>query len=338
MSGKEAIASLDVGGTTIAGGIVTPRGEILFQRSAPTYSLGGSDCVLLHIMYFAREMVLKARSLGVTPLGVGIGLPGPVNVDHGTIGYDIQNIPELACLPLGALLRNYCEFPVVLDNDVNALALGELYFGKARGRRNFVFIALGTGVGGGVVVNGEVLRGANWYGGELGHMTLNPNGRPCFCGSRGCLKTYASGPDLVAQVRERLGEREAPVLLRLCGNDPSRILPEQIFAAAEAGDTLCTGLVEEVIQILGAAVANIINFLNPELILIGGGLLSGGQRHLSAIREWARRYSFREAFETTRIERASLEKSNSILGPAALFFHERLRFAMAGTRGAREGA
>lgn len=326
MTRREVIASLDVGGTTISGGIVDLRGELLFQRSAPTYALGKSDCVLLHIMYFARELVLKARELGLTPLGVGLGLPGPVNVDQGTIGYDIQNLPELACFPLGAILRNYCETPVVLDNDVNALTLGELYFGKARGHRNFVFIALGTGVGGGIVVNGEILRGRNWYGGELGHMTLNPNGRPCSCGSRGCLKTYASGPDLVAQVQERLEGREARVLLNLCEQDPSRLLPEHIFAAAESGDPLCRELVSEVVQLLGAAVANLINLLNPELILIGGGPLANGDRLLPAIREWAGRYAFQEAFAATRIEQASLNKRTSVRGPAALFFHERLRW------------
>lgn len=326
MNRQEVIASLDVGGTTISAGIVSTRGKILFQRSVPTYDLGRSDCVLLHIMYIAREMALKARERGFTLLGVGLGLPGSVNVDTGTIGYDIQNIPELACFPLGVILNNYCEATTVLDNDVNALALGELYFGQARGVRNLVFISLGTGVGGGIVLNGEIHRGVNWYGGELGHMTLNPNGRPCFCGSRGCLKTYVSGPDVVAQVKERLGEKAAPLLLNLCGNDPTRIDAEQIFAAAEAHDPLCQELLGELVQNLGAAVGNVINFLNPEMILLGGSLLNGNGKYLNSIREWARRYAFREAFEATRILYASLDKNTSILGAAALFYHERLRW------------
>jgi len=326
MTRQEVIASLDVGGTTISAGIVSTRGEILFQRSVPTYDLGGSDCVLLHIMYIAREMVLKARHMGLSLLGLGVGLPGAVHVDTGTIGYDIQNIPELACFPLGVILNNYCEATTVLDNDVNALALGELYFGQARGVRNLVFIALGTGVGGGIVLNGEIQRGANGYGGELGHMTLNPNGRPCFCGSRGCLKAYVSGPDVVAQIRERLEGGKAPVLMNLCGNDPTRILPEQIFAAAESGDPLCRELVGEIVHHLGAAVGNIINLLNPEMILLGGGLLEGKGEYLHSIREWARRYAFREAFEAARIHLASLDKHTSIRGAAALFHHERLRW------------
>ena len=200
MSRREVVIAADIGGTTISGGIVGRDGTVCAHRQVPTYARGKGDAVVENIVGLLQGVRGEVPA-GAVVLGVGIGAPGNVDAAAGRIGEDIQNIPELKGVALGPLAAGRLGLHVVVDNDVNALALGEMAFGAARGARNFILICIGTGVGGGIVVNGRIVRGASGYGGEVGHMAVEPEGRPCFCGSRGCLKAYLSGPDVAAQAR-----------------------------------------------------------------------------------------------------------------------------------------
>jgi len=149
--------------------------------------------------------------------------PGIIDVNTGTIGEDIQNIPEFRRLALGRTLMQRTGLPVVVGNDVNALTLGEWCFGQAQGLRHVAMIAVGTSIGGGLILNGALVRGAGGYGGEIGHITVDLDGPECLCGSRGCIKVYASGPDLARQARSQLGTNQGSVLLDLARGDPDRI-------------------------------------------------------------------------------------------------------------------
>ncbi len=318
----EVVIAADVGGSTISAGIVGQDGVVHAHRQVPTYARGKGSGILENIVS-VLDLLRAEAPAGPAVLGVGIGAPGNVDVAAGRIGKDIQNIPELKGLALGPLVAERLGLPVVVDNDVNALALGEMVFGAARGVRNFILICIGTGVGGGIVVNGGVVRGASGYGGEVGHMSVEPDGRPCFCGSRGCLKAYVSGPDLAAQAREALGMASSARYLALAGGDAAAIRAEHLFQAAREGDTAAQGIVDRAARILGIALGNLINGLNPELILLGGGVMAAADLLLEPARQWAKRYAFAGAFGAAKIELGALDKRSGIKGAAALFLAER---------------
>ena len=316
------VIAADIGGTTVSAGIVGREGAVLAQRQTATYGRGRGGAVLENILGLFQAVRQDAPA-GAAVLGVGIGAPGNVDLRAGRIGENIQNIPELRGVALGPLVADRLGLPTVVDNDVNALALGELAFGAARGARNFILICIGTGVGGGIVANGQIVRGASGYGGEVGHMTVEPEGRPCFCGSRGCLKAYISGPDLAAQAREVLTVAPSARFLALAGGDPAAIRAEDLFQAAREGDAAAQAIVEGAARILGIALGNLINALNPELILLGGGVMAGADLLLEPARGWAKRYAFGAAFAAAKIGVAALDKQSGIKGAAALFFAER---------------
>jgi glucokinase len=323
---KTALASglilgVDVGGTGLTCGLVEPNGTITTSRTEATGRLGRGEGVLKNLFELVAEFDDEARKARRVVQGIGVGVPGAVDEDAGRIGPDIQNLPELANLPLRTALQERTGLPVVVDNDVNALCLAEWIFGQAQGLRHVAMVVAGTGVGGGLILNGSLVRGMNGYAGEIGHITVEMDGRPCFCGSRGCVKAYASGPDIVAQVRERLMGEASPVFGELTGGDPLRLSPPLVFRAADRGDAVAEAVVAKAAQALGAGVAALINLCNPEIIILGGGVMEAGEILFEPVRRWARFYAFERAFDRTRIVRSGLSKHSGILGAAALFLY-----------------
>lgn len=318
----DALLSADVGGTTIGVGVVSASGEVRLAGETPTRpaaGAGGARGVVETLLSRLVEMQARAVSLGLAITGCGIGVAGTVDAAAGRIGVDVHNIPELAGCPLAELARRRTGLPTVLDNDVNALALGEARFGLGRGLRSLVVLALGTGVGGGVILDGEIVRGASGYGGELGHATVRFDGRPCFCGSRGCLNAYVAGPDIAARAREAGLARPGP---RLAAVPPDTLTAREVFEAALAGDDLARALVDETCQALGAALGAILNGLNPEAIVLTGGVMGSLAVHLDRIRHWTRGYAFAGAYRAATIQVAPLTKTMAIRGAAALFLYE----------------
>jgi glucokinase len=316
------ILGVDLGGTTLAGGLVDPAGTIFASRTVPTDRLGRGEGILANLLELVAGLQDEARQASRPLLGLGVGIPGVVDIRTGTVGADVQNLPELRDVPLGTILRERTGLPVAVDNDVNALALAEWIFGQGKGVRHLAMIAVGTGVGGGLILNGALVRGAKGYAGEIGHVTVELDGRPCFCGSRGCVKAYASGPDLVAQVRELLAEGPPSLFPELTGGDLNRIDPPLVFRAADRGDSIAEAVVAKAAQALGAAVAALVNLCNPEMIILGGGVMESGEILIEPVRRWARFYAFERAFSQTRIVRTGLSKQSGILGAATLFLSE----------------
>lgn len=319
------IIGLDVGATTLAGGVVDPAGRILNARTAPTDRLGRGEGILQNLLDVVGGLVEDARSLRNAILGVGVGVPGVIEAGGGTIGEDIQNIPEFRGLALGRILGERTDLPVVVDNDVNALTLGEWTFGQARGLRHVAMIAVGTSIGGGLILDGTLVRGACGYGGEIGHITVDLDGPDCACGSKGCLKVFASGADIARRARELLRAGQPSVLTALSGGNPERIEATSVFTAAGQGDRVAVTVVARAAQALGAGVANLIKLCNPEVIVLGGGVMEAGEMLLEPVIRWARFYAFEAAFDRTRIVRSSLTKESAVLGGAALFLYEQGR-------------
>jgi len=321
------VLGLDVGGSRLAGGLVEPSGEVLHAISVPT-ARRGPGRVLDNLLDVVQSLRCEADGRGRSVVGVGVGVPGVVDEVSGSIGPDIQNLPELRHIPLGRILAEQTGLRIAIDNDVNALLLGEWTFGQARGLRHVAMLAVGTGVGGALILNGELVRGASGYGGEVGHLCVELEGEACFCGSQGCVKTYAAGPDLARRARILFAHTPTPILGMLCGGASERIDAACVLTAAAQGDPVALAVTAKAAQALGAAVAALINLCNPELILLGGGVLEVGEILMRPIRRWAGFYAFGAAARATRIVRSAFTKESGVQGAAALFL----------TRASRPGA
>ncbi len=303
------VIGVDLGGTTVSAGLVTADGEVLTHLEEPTRKSGPGTALatLLDLLDRLRE---TAGSRGIQVTGVGIGVPGTVDAERGAVGSDIHYVPELASTPLAETVSRRFAMPVFVDNDVNVLALGEWMFGAGRGARSLVVLALGTGVGGGIILGGRLHRGQGGFGGELGHVPINFDGRPCICGGRGCLKAYVSGTDIAREGEARL---KRPV-------DAATV-----FVLAERGDPVAREIVAEVCQALGAGLAVIVNGLNPERLLLAGSVAKSLKPLEAEVRAQAARYAFRQALGSTRIEILSMEKDSTVRGGAALVAYETRR-------------
>ena len=250
----DVVIGVDVGGTTVAAGLVAADGRVLEHQQAPTHARG-SGTALDAIGELLEGLAEQARARGVTVTGIGLGVAGIVDAERGAMGVDVHYVPELARAPLAAMLADRFRVPVYVDNDVNALALAEWTWGAGRGARSLVMLALGTGVGGGVILDGRLHRGASGFGGELGHVPVDFDGPPCICGGRGCLKSYVSGTDIGLRGGARLGRP---------------VSAAEVFRLAAAGDAGADAVVEEACAALGAGLAIIVNGLDPEAGPAGG--------------------------------------------------------------------
>ncbi len=322
------VIGVDIGGTTTAAGLVGPDGAVLLQESAPTHGAGpGTAFDTIVALVSAMREGAEERGLAVT--GIGIGVPGVVDPLSGEIGDEASHVPELCGRPVAAMVAERFGLPTFVDNDVNALALAEWTFGDARGARSLVLLALGTGLGAGIVLDGVLVRGASGFGGELGHSPVKFDGRPCWCGGRGCLAAYASGRGIAEAARHRVAGDPGAPLLAAAGGDPQRIVAPLVFRLAAGGDPLAGAIVDEACRALGAMIGVIVNGLNPEVVVLTGGVAASLAPLEPRILRAAGEFAFKRALGQTRIRIVPGEKRFTIRGGAALVFHETRRVATA---------
>ena len=311
MSSKTRYAiGIDLGGTDIKVGLVTSSGEIKAAARRPTDPASGADAIADRMADMVRELA-AARRLGLESLaGVGIGVPG-VTTAEGVIVL----APNLDWhhVPFKEILGSRLDLRVEIDNDANVAALAEARVGVGAGCSSLLFMTLGTGIGGGLILDGSVHHGISHAAGEIGHMCVVPDGPVCGCGRRGCLEAITAGPAMVRFVSDGLSEgcRSA-----LADRDP--LTPEAICKAASQGDALAQEAVARSARYLGIAVANIINVISPEVIAIGGGISAAGDLLLEPIIESARIQALQGMFEHTRIVLATLGNDAGTLGAAFL--------------------
>jgi glucokinase len=313
------IVGVDVGGTTTAAGAVTAAGEVMLEERVPTHRDGPGSAVGL-IVQLIRTVREAATSLGHPVAGIGLGVPGPV--EAGRIGDDVAHVPELAGLRLAEMLAGQFALPVFVDNDVNALALAEWRFGAARGARSLVVLAPGTGFGAGIVLDGRLVRGTAGYGGELGHVPVKFDGPRCWCGGRGCLALYASGRGIAEAARARVAGKRDAALLQAAGGDPLAIAAPLVFQAAAAGDEVAVAVVEEACQALGAMIGTVVNGLNPEVVVVTGGVAASLAPLETRILKAAAEYAFQRALAQTRVTIVPADKRVTMRGAAALVLYE----------------
>jgi len=310
------VVGIDIGGTNIVAGTVAEDGsEVLGLVSEPTLPEQGAEGVLSRIMKLARASMAAARGKEIA--GLGIGSPGPLDTTTGVV----LLTPNLGWVnfPLRDRVAGALGMPATLDNDANCAIFGEWWRGAARGASHVVGLTIGTGIGGGIVLAGRVYRGKSDIAGEIGHMTIDLNGRRCKCGNYGCLEAYASGPAIAARAIEGIEAGADSSLPRYVNGDLARITAQIVYEAAHDGDGYALEVVHDTAKFLGAGVANVVNIFNPEVVVIcGGGTLAGDKLFLP-LRSEVKRRAFKPAVEACRIVPGELTGTAGVYGAAAVF-------------------
>jgi len=310
--------AIDLGGTKVKAAIVREDGTIVSQAERPTEAHKGGDWVLNRIKEAALEALETSRMMPTQLIGAGVGTPGVVDAEGGIMLSEAVNIPDWKGRALKAELERVLGLPVFVENDANAAGFGEFIFGAGKVATHLVFVALGTGVGGAVIINGELVHGASFAAGELGHIPVDPNGPLCGCGGYGCVELFASGPAIAKRAREYL-MRGVPSKLSNMAM-PEELTAEHVAKAAQEGDALACFVLAEAGKYLGIALAGIVNLLNPDCIVIGGGVAQAGDALLEPVRWEVKRRALPAATENLRIVPAALGTNAGVLGAAALVF------------------
>jgi len=275
---------IDMGGTNLRAAIAdTDTGQIFHQRKCPTLAAEGQEAVIQRIVQLIRELTQANGASGAAITGVGIGVPGTPDIETGVIQF-LPNLPgKWLNVPLQAIIEDQVGLPVALINDVRAITLGEWTFGAGRGADTLVCLAIGTGIGGGVVVNGQFHLGLGGTAGEFGHHVVEPDGLPCGCGGKGCLEMYASGPAIAAMGVKEVMHGHTTRISELVDHDLNRIDAGVIVRAAQEGDPVAQGILQRAGMYLGIAVGNILGVISPQRVIFGGGVSSAGDLLLRPI-------------------------------------------------------
>ncbi len=313
---------IDLGGTNIKGGICDSQHNLIHKQSIDTEAERGFEHVLGRMVKLVDQM-LDAQGLTRDDIrGAGIGAPGPMSHTKGIV-YGAPNLPGFVNVPLAQRFAEASGLSVSLENDANAAAYGEFTAGAGSDVQNMVMLTLGTGVGGGVVIDGKLLRGGLDNAGEIGHTIVVPNGRACPCGQRGCLERYASANAVAERLREavRGGEHSSLEQRALSG---AAFDARDVLEAVGAGDVLARRIWDETCFYLALCIVNVQHFLNPELVVFAGGLINAGARLLEPIEMQFEQLSWRIAPDRPRIALATLGTDAGTIGAAALAPGERL--------------
>ena len=297
-----------MGGTKIAAGVVTPQGEILKEVRYPTPTSSG------RLVASIAGAVAEVRD-GFGVGGVCLAVPGLILAQENRVVFS-PNLHAVEGVPLKKELEPRIGLPLTIENDGNAAAWGEFRFGAGREVDHLVFVTLGTGIGGGVITHGILMRGAQGSGGELGHVTVHATGPRCACGNHGCLEALASGTAIGRRGREVASERPASALGRLAVE--RRVLGEDVTELAQKGDEAALSVLEETGTWLGIGLAGFVNVFNPEVVAIGGGVAKAGELILEAARREVHLRARPPSRDLAEIKVASLGPESGVLGAAAL--------------------
>lgn len=319
----DPVLGVDIGASTISAGLVRPDGVVLTSAQAPTR---GGRAVLDTVFTLIDGALAAAEARGLPVTGIGVGMPGLIDVERGcarplTAGH---LLPELGGLPLVALIQDRTGLPVFVDNDARALTLAEWTFGLGRGASSLVTMAIGTGIGGGMVVDGRLIRGHFGSAGEIGHAAVSLTGPRCPCGNVGCLATYLGGRLIPERVQERLSRYPGSVLpARAAERDG--ISARLVFEAATEGDPLARAVVDEACEALATAIGTVVNLLNPEVIVITGGVAASLVPLRDDIMRRVRRRALGPALDATAVHVIPGDKRDTVRGGAALVLYEMAR-------------
>lgn len=314
------IIGIDVGGTNIKAGVLTDGGVTVKSYSIKTLADNGSKDVLNRINELVNTMLAENNVSKSQVIGIGMGLPGPVNTDTGVVN-TCPNMIGWDDLPAANLLKELTGIDVKIANDANAITLGEAWLGAAKGYKDIIGITLGTGIGGGIIINGKILSGHTGAAAEVGHMKIVNNGNLCGCGHYGCWEAYASATGLIREAVHRLKVNKNNMIWKEVGDDINKLEAKHIFDAAKAGDEFALGLVDYEVEYVSMGLANLLNILNPELVVIGGGVALAGDILFNGVRDKLKTKAMKVCMEDVKIVPAKLGNDAGVVGAAALFIN-----------------
>lgn len=308
---------IDLGGTNIAAGLVDENGKLVHKDSVPTYRERSANEIIRDMSMLSLKVVKDAGADMRDVKAIGVGAPGTPDSKDGVIVY--ANNLNFRNVPVRAEMQRFINLPVHVENDANCAALAESVAGAAKGTQHSVTITLGTGVGGGVVINGKVYSGFNNAGAELGHIVLVSDGEPCTCGRRGCWEAYASATACIDQTKVAALRNPQSLINKLVGGDLSKIDAKTVFDAAKQGDAVAIEVVRKYIWYVAEGVSDVINSFMPEVLVIGGGVSKEGEYLLEPMRHivYNSIYS-RQDIPCTRIVAAQMGNDAGIVGAAML--------------------
>jgi glucokinase len=318
---RKVIIGIDIGGTKVAGGLVTMKGRLLDSLTLPTRASEGKKTSLGQILTVIERLYEQAGGHEKIA-GIGLVAPGPLNTHTGLV-INPPNLPGWKNVRLGQIVEKRFRVPAKVENDANAAGLAEALFGAASGYRHVFYVTISTGIGTGIVINKKIYHGKNGVAGEGGHVSIDYKSHyRCGCGTLGCIEALAAGPAIARRARVRLEqEHSRPSLLReRTQNNPKRITPELIEQCARAGDSMARAILDETGFFLGVWLAGMVTLLDPEAIVIGGGVARIGRPLFRKIRETIPHYTINRRFaRNTPLLPAKLEKNVGVFGAASLF-------------------
>jgi glucokinase len=320
------VLAVDIGGTKIIIAIITADGRIMAEERQPTLVVEGVQAVIGRL-FSGIDNLLEQNNLRPTQLrGISLAVAGPIDSSRGLVTVS-PNMPDWHDVLLRDMVGERCGVDAFLVNDASAAALGEHRFGAGRGVNNLVLLTLGTGIGGGIVIDGKLYLGACGSAGEPGHMVIDVNGPECGCGRRGCLEALASGTAVARDAVLRLRQGEKSSLVEMVGGKMEDITAEKVGEAARKGDALAQGVISRAGTYLGVGLANLVNIFNPEMIVLGGGMVNLGELLLGPARQVALAQSFPISARAVRIVTAELGERAGIYGATAYAFDSDRRLA-----------
>ncbi|MEG1582830.1 MAG: ROK family protein [Cetobacterium sp.] len=309
-------AGVDIGGTNTKIGVLNSEGDILKSTSIKTESIMGVDYTLNKIWETIQNLLEELEIDEVMIKGIGMGIPGPV-IDRKIVGF-FANFPWDKNIDISEKMEKISGVKTRLDNDVNVIALGETLYGAGKGFSKSVTIALGTGIGGGIFIDGKLVSGATGAGGEIGHMKLEKDGKLCGCGQRGCFETYASATGVVREALSRLQINKNNSLYKRIDGDLNKLEAKYVFDEAKNGDKFSLDIVDYVSEYLAMGIGNILNIINPEVVILSGGVALAGDILLDKVKEKLPNYALEITVEKLKIKIGELGNDAGIKGASAL--------------------
>ncbi len=307
---------IDLGGTSMKMGVVDGNGQVVLEREYPTLKEEGPDGVISRMISHARELVSLSDTTWDQIEGVGVGLPGFLDIPNGIARYLTNLGPGWTDVPIRDRLQAGLGRPVAIDNDANVAALGEAWCGAGSGVDDIVCITLGTGVGGGVIAGGRLLHGMNGFAGEIGHIQMDPDGHPCNCGQVGCLETISSATGMIRLVTEAISSGRSSALEEKAKRN--ELTTRDLFEAASRNDGVAKEVIEKAVHTLARALAMLSIVLNPARFIIGGGVSKAGDALFVPLREAFCRVAQKNAREGVEILPAKLGNRAGFIGAAGL--------------------
>lgn len=310
---KKFRIGVDVGGTNIKLALVDNQGEITFSQSIPTRAEMGYEYTVNEMVEAIRGLIDKTKAGSVE--AIGFGFPGQIDYTNGVVRH-ATNVPGWDNIPLAKMIEKEFNIPTRVDNDVRCATIGEFHFGAGKGCQNLVCITVGTGIGGGIILNGKIIRGASNSAGEIGHMKLEMiDGPLCGCGDRGCFEAFVSGPSIVAMAQEYIKGGKSTKYREMAEGE---ITPYIVAQAALQGDAVAKKIFTIMGEYLGIGLANVVNLLNPEKIIIGGGVADAGDILFNPIRETINKRALAISAEAVQVVPAQLGNSAGLIGASLL--------------------